>query len=95
MNRIAKDPQLGQPTNLWIRIGSPRLCHRVSRALAMVLEVVGSIDLVGRKHLVGKMVVLLTSMLLRNPLDYRKAEVEVEFDTPSCLAPGWLLERHL
>jgi hypothetical protein len=95
-NRTARDPaQLGQPTNLSKAVGSLKLYRRASLALAMALEVVDSIDLVGNQHLGSRRAVLLTLQLLCNLLRCRKVEVQVEFDILSCLVPDWLLERHL
>jgi hypothetical protein len=71
------------------------LCRRASRALAMALEVVDSIDLVGNQHLDGRKAVLLTLQPLCILLGCTKVEVQVEFDILSCLVLGWLLERHL
>jgi hypothetical protein len=65
-----------------------RSYHAASLAPAMVLEVVGSVDLVHRQDSAGKRVVLLLSRMMRNPLDCRKVQVGVEFDILSCLAPG-------
>jgi hypothetical protein len=59
-------------------IESPRSYHTVSLATlgpATVLEVVGRIDLGRRREFAGKMVALLLSRMMRNPLDCRKVEV--------------------
>ncbi len=56
----------------------------------MVLEVFDSIGLVREPGSAGKRVVLgpVLSRMMGNPLDWRKVQVGMEFDFPSCLALG-------